>query len=200
MRLRHVHAGVFIMNLRKILKKVSVRGRCKTFLRNSRFDRLSSVLGWIYIKCSRKAVVGGVCEAFFREVLTSIACVKCFPELSFKMFAIFYGRLCRHSCKKRRQMLFGNARIKYLRTAPIQIFSQPVSCRVSAARTSVRARVDWKRQSAFMKCSRRCPRRGSHGCSHRCSSGVRVEVHADARIGRANVRIEVHVDARFGIV
>ena len=30
-------------------------------------------------------------------------------------------------------------------------------------------------------------------------AGVRVEVHADARIGRANVRIEVHVDARIGI-
>ena len=86
------------------------------------------------------------------------------------MFAIFYGRLYRHSCKKRRQMLFGNARIKYLRTASIQIFPQTVSCRVSAARASVRARVDWKRQSAFVKCSRRCPRRGSHGCSHRCSS------------------------------
>lgn len=86
------------------------------------------------------------------------------------MFVIFYGRSYRHSCKKRRQMLFGNARIKYLRTASIQIFPQAVSCRVSAARTSVRARVDWKRQSAFVKCSRRCPRRGSHGCSHRCSS------------------------------
>ena len=42
-RLRHVHAGVFIMNLRKILKKVSVRGSYKAFLRSSRFDRLSSV-------------------------------------------------------------------------------------------------------------------------------------------------------------
>ena len=34
-------------------------------------------------------------------------------------------------------MLFENARIKYLRTASIQIFPQAVSCRVSAARTSV---------------------------------------------------------------
>ena len=67
-------------------------------------------------------------------------------------------------------MLFGNARIKYLRTASIQIFPQAVSCKASAVRTSVRARVDRKRQSAFVKCSRRCPRRGSYGCSHRCSS------------------------------
>lgn len=98
-------------------------------------------------------------------------------------------------------MLFGNARIKYLRTASIQIFPQAVSCRVSAAHASVRARVNRKRQSAFVKCSRRCPRRGSHGCSiDACVDalvGIRVEVHADAR---ANVRIEVHVDARIGIV
>ena len=130
---------------------------------------MQAFLWWIYVKYSKNYLLEGVTRRFC-EVPALIARVKRFPALSFKMFAIFYGRLYRHSCKKRRQMLFGNARIKYLRTASIQIFPQAVSCRVSAARTSVRARVDWKRQSAFVKCSRRCPRRGSHGCSHRCSS------------------------------
>ena len=106
----------------KYSKKYLLEGVTRRFCEVPALIACQAFLGWIYIKCSRKAVVGEVCEAFFREVPTLIACVKRFPALSFKMFAIFYGRLYRHSCKKRRQMLFGNARIKYLRTASIQIF------------------------------------------------------------------------------
>ena len=169
-RLRHVHAAFSSWIYVKYSKKYLLEGVTRRFCEVPALIACQAFLGWIYIKCSRKAVVGEACEAFFREVPTLIACVKRFPALSFKMFAIFYGRLYKHSCKKRRQMLFGNARIKYLRTASIQIFPQAVSCRVSAARASVRARVDWKRQSAFVKCSHeyslKCPRRGSRGCSH----------------------------------
>lgn len=142
MLVRHVNAGVFIMNLRKILKKVSVRGSYKAFLRSSRFDRLSSVFRMNLHKMLAKNSRWRDSRGIYREVLALIACAKHFPEVSCKMFAIFIARLCRHSCKKRRQMLFGNARIKHLRTEPIQIFPQPVSCRVSAARASVRARID----------------------------------------------------------
>ena len=153
----------------KYSKKYLLEGVARRFCEVPALIACQAFLGWIYVKCSRKAVVGGVCEAFFREVPTLIACVKRFPALSFKMLAIFYRRLYRHSCKKRRQMLFGNARIKYLHTASIQIFPQPVSCKASAARTNVRARVDWKRQSAFVKCSHECSRKCSHRGSRRCS-------------------------------